>query len=102
MAALRPEISKALQAAGLDSPQDSDLKKQLEHNDLGVSATISRLAELTENADSDSVRLRAIELAAKMHGFLKEAGASMAPIIVQINDPKADFSVNPILVPRAA
>lgn len=100
MPLLRPEIDKVLKSAGIGSFDETSLSKRMAEHGLGLGDTIGRLSDITENADSDAVRLRAIDTALKMHGVLKETGNVIVPVTIIINDPQSTFKVNPILIPR--
>ena len=98
MPLLRPDIDKVLKSAGIGD--ESPISKKMDENNLSLNSTISRLADLTENASSDSVRLNAINTALKMHGALKESGPAGTQVTIVINDPKSQNNVDPILFPR--
>lgn len=103
MPILKPEIQKALAAAGINKTADSSINDKLEMAGLGVHDTLTELADIMNRSDNDGYRLRAIEMVLKAHGLMKEAAAPMPSVTIVINDPSSSDSqrsINPILVPR--
>lgn len=103
--------SRALESIGLvpsktqKKSTDSDLKAKLEDNNLGVDDLLSSLSNLAHGADSDSIRIRAIEDAMKLHPDTRimDSNKPTAPVVnIIINDGQNSVSLNPILFPREA
>ena len=71
-------------------------------NDAGLSPAelLDQLGSISRCADSDAIRLRAIELGAKLNGLLSEDQIKQIPVVnIIINDHQFD-GINPILIPR--
>lgn len=78
----------------------SELSTALAANGLGLSEVLSRVRELSENGETDNVRLGANKMALEMHGALRSDNAKQIPTVnITIID-SASVAVNPILLPR--
>ena len=104
MPLLNPNIQNALAAAGIVEKDGvtPDIKKQLERAGLSTAEILEQIQVEMSQADSSANRLRAAELALKVHGLMKESAQTLPSITIVINDSEAPTSksVNPILLPR--
>lgn len=102
MPLLKPDIRKALEAAGLENPNsdESTIKEILNARGLSKEDLIDRLSGVAEDAENDNSRLRAIELGFKLHGMLKDTIPQAASVTIVIQDPENKNSFNPSLFPR--
>lgn len=95
---LKPEIEKALGAAGLiDNGPDSSLTKKLDDAGLDIDTTLQELAILVRKAESEHLRHSAIQTILKLHGALRNDQApsevSTINIIIQSGEgPGIDLS----------
>lgn len=92
-------IRDVLSESGL--VDQSDIKKVLEANSLGINEVISEVGYIMRGGENSSVKLRAAETAMKLHGYLnnKDDGPAAPIVNIIINDSK-DTVINPILIPR--
>lgn len=105
MPILRPEIQKALRAAGLtkdtSNRDDVPLADKLSLVGLSLDETLERLADLVNNCQNEVIRRQAIDTTLKLHGVLKEQAPLPPSVTIVINDPNRPTpEVNPILLPR--
>ena len=76
------------------------IESLLKKNFLAPEDVLVEVSHLMRNGDSDSIRLRAAEMGAKLNGLLSENQIKQVPIFnIIINDSQA-LSINPILIPR--
>ena len=80
-----PEVNRALEAAGLLTKGDGQVSSQLDASGLSLSATLDKLVSIAESSESDHLRLRAVELALKLHGALKPDSTATAAPSISIN-----------------
>jgi hypothetical protein len=99
MPILRPEVSRLMESAGLNSRKNKDIKESLEDAGLGITETLEKMKDLRDYSDSESTKLRVNEAILKMHGVMKDEGSSIPNITIVIND-KDNLGINPILLPR--
>ena len=104
---LRPNIQEALRETGLTPKKrvgkDSRSPEEVLNEQGANSDSIyGVLAHIMEGSGSEHTKLRAVELALRARGDLKqaEAPASLPSITIVISDPKALVGPNPILFPR--
>lgn len=102
MPLLSPNISAALHEAGLSEREGAtpDIKKQLERAGLSTTQILEQLAIEMSQSESSSNRLRAAEIALKVHGLMKEAAVPLPSITIVINDSQAPKGINPMVIPR--
>jgi hypothetical protein len=78
-----------------------DLKQELNDSGLDLRSLFSQIATVLETSDNEQLKQRTRESVLKMHGVLKENTVPPAPpVMIVINDPNSNFSINPILLPR--
>jgi hypothetical protein len=101
MPLLRPEVARLLEEAKLTSKGKSsrDIKEVLEDEGLGLADTLGKLKDLRDFSESESTKLRVNEAILKMHGVMKEEGATIPNVTIVIGDAIAG-AANPILLPR--
>lgn len=101
MPILKPEIAKALRAAGLSKDQqDSSLDDKLNACGLSLEETLSQLSDIAHAGGNETVRLRALETSLKLSKVLNDQPSAIPNITIVINDPNRPPGVNPILIPR--
>jgi hypothetical protein len=102
MPILKPEIQKALRAAGLTREvSEVPLSDRLEVAGLGLDSTLEILHDLAHNSGNENTRRQAIETVLKLHQVLKDQPAAPPSVTIVIQDPHmVAGSVNPILIPR--
>lgn len=106
MPLLKPDIQRVLQNAGLVKERsDNDIVDILDEHNLDKQSLLRKLSDISEDAQNDHTKLRALELAFKLHGLLKDQPPVPTTVNIVINDPseksnKVVQSVNPILIPR--
>lgn len=113
MPLIKPELQKALRAAGLASPESasseessdkSSFQLQLERAGLGLEDTLQELSNISKTSVSEHLKLRSIETVLKLHQVLKEQPAAQIPAInIIIQDSNSDAileGTNPIFLPR--
>lgn len=102
MPIIKPEIQRALRAAGLSKAESSaDVVTILDNNRLSVNDTIEILSEIAYGGDTNQ-RLRAVDASFKLHGLLKDQSAPIPNISIVIQDQFSPVveGLNPILIPR--
>lgn len=93
------QVKDLLARAGLGKSAKKTIKQILEDHEIDTEGAISVIAMLALRGESDQIRLRAAEMALKLGGDLVET--PQVPIVnIVINDKEANFTVNPILIPR--
>jgi hypothetical protein len=97
---LKPDIQKALQAAGIAKNDEENLNNLLRSSNLDKEQLLDGLSEIVQSAESEAIKLRAIELSFKLHGVLREQAPTPANITIVINDPDNKSTVNPVVLPR--
>ena len=105
MPLIKPEVQKILRAAGLEKEESSGTaSEQLSQAGLSTSDIAERLTGLAESSGSDALRLRALEIALKVHGALKEQPTTQVPsftiIIQSASESSKAPDINPIVFPR--
>lgn len=69
---MKPDIARVLEAAGLSATKENaSIITKLNESGLSLDQLLNELACLTRGSESESLRLRAIEMAFRMHGALK-------------------------------
>jgi hypothetical protein len=72
--------------------------KEILDDRLPADEIIENIAAILRDSTNDPTRLRAAELAGKLHGFLNGDETRQAPVInIYIN---GNADINPILIPR--
>lgn len=106
MPLIKPEIQQALRVAGLlPEEKESNLSftEQLDASGLSNVELADELVHLAKNSQNESLRLRALELAARTRGLLKDATNTQIPNFTIVIQSGADAPLdNPILFPRKA
>jgi len=98
---LRPEIQKALRAAGLSKDQnETSLDEKLNACGLSLEETLSQLSDIAHAGGNETTRLRALETSLKLSKVLNDQPTTIPNITIVINDPGRAAGVNPILIPR--
>ena len=108
MPLIRPEIQEVLRSAGIlpeKSEEKISIQESLEGSGLGLPELAEELVSLAKHSGNEGIRLRALEIGAKLHGILKESQQSPRDlpqfnIIIQTSRPSGDPSE--ILFPRSA
>jgi hypothetical protein len=104
MPIIRPEIQKALRAAGLaDKEGSSTLTQRLDSNNLSIDTLLEQLSDIVQGGET-SLRLRAIDTGLKLHKVLNDKPDQMPQISIVIHDKFATESspeINPIFIPRS-
>lgn len=105
MPIIKPEVQKVLREAGLVKKIESSdsIDTILSESGLSKSEVIEELSSLARSSSNETLRLRALELAMKAHGLLKNDNAAVQVpnfTIVFQKDVVGDHDVNPILIPR--
>jgi len=109
MPLVKPEIQKALRAAGLlkDAPaaEEGSVIEKLNNAGLSLEEVLDEYANLALRSGNEAIRARALQDILKAHGALKET--TPAPPSFTIVIQPSDFSslsatqgINPILLPR--
>lgn len=75
------------------------LAKVLDDHNLSPEDLLMNLSSMTRGADTDGVRLRAIETGLKLNNLLNGEDAK-ENFVVNITISDSQYSVNPILIPR--
>lgn len=105
MPLIKPDIQRALRSAGIDNTTgDESLSELMDKKDMSLSQILDDLSDFIKTSTNEPLRMRAIEMALKMKGALKEQAATALPTInINIQDSQANVTsdINPILVPRA-
>lgn len=107
------DVSKLVEPAGIRSilkesgilskgnPKDEkNLSSVLESSGLGLSEVLSRVRQLSEDGETDGVRLQANKMALEMHGVLRQEVSKVIPSVSITIIDSASVAVNPILIPR--
>jgi hypothetical protein len=92
-----PEINRVLEEAGISVPKkaDASLTDKLERAGLGLEEILQELSSLSSRSDSDHLRLRAAELALKLHKVLNTNETQAPPTInIIIQSPSGGEHVN--------
>lgn len=96
-------IRATLREANLSAKSKTeDLKNLLAESGLSPAELLDSLGSLSRCAESDAIKLRAIELGAKLNGLLSEDTIKMVPVVNIIISDQSFAGVNPILIPRSA
>jgi hypothetical protein len=76
------------------------LQDELNAAGLSLGEILGRVREISENGETDSVRLGASKAALEMHGVLKQESVKTVPQVnITIVDSQS-VAINPILIPR--
>ena len=102
---LDPEqINSVLKESGLTSPVQqkgrTEIQEILNSQELGLSDLVSELSYLAKNGGSEAIRLKAAELALKLHGALVPDQQTQVPSFQIIIQDSESIEINPILIPR--
>jgi hypothetical protein len=95
------QIRATLQEALGTKSDPSNLKNLLNDAGLSPAELLDSLGSLSRCAESDAIKLRAIELGAKLNGLLSEDTIKSVPVVNIIISDQSFSGVNPILIPRA-
>ena|SRR5579862_7404534 len=79
--------------------EKKNLQKLLDDNNLSPDDLLMQLSSLTRIAESDGVRIRAIETGLKLNNLL-DGDSERQNFQVNITIVDSQYSVNPILIPR--
>jgi len=103
MPLLKPEINSVLESVGLVPKQEpvSELKQTLDSRGLSLDSLTRNLKSIIEYADKEETKLRATELAFKLHKVLN--GDNKSPDVPQITFLIKGDNINltEILTPRS-
>lgn len=86
---LKPDIDRVLEAAGLSATKENtSIITKLDEAGLSLDDLLNELASLTRGSESESLRLRAIEMGFRMHGALKtdNSNNTIPPIRIVISN----------------
>lgn len=93
------QVAELLAKAGIGKNAKKTIKQILEDHSIDTEGAIAIIAMLAHQGESDQIKMRAAEMALKLGGDLVET--PQVPIVnIVINDKEANFTVNPILIPR--
>jgi hypothetical protein len=93
------DAAKLLETAGLGRANRKNLKAILADNNLDTEAAIGVISGIAHGGDSDTIRLRAAEMALKLSGDLVQEQSHIPVVNLIINDSQK-VEINPILLPR--
>ena len=96
-------IDSVLKESGLKKvakTSKEELSNLLEDFNLTPKDVLENLSDVMRGADSSSVRLGAIKVAAELNDMLVNGDNRMSPVVNIIINDSEHSSVNPILVPR--
>lgn len=100
----KEQIDRVLEAAEVLPAARKNEKKsasaELEAAGLGLDRIATDLGFLAENAGSEAIKMRALELALKAHGALQPEVAQVVPSLTIVIHDSTKVDVNPILIPR--
>jgi hypothetical protein len=101
MPILKPQIDRLLQQSGVGAKKSDskDIREILDASGLSLQDTLEKLRDLRDFTESEGTKVRISESILKMHGVMKEEGASIPTINIIIADPGAP-TINPIILPR--
>lgn len=101
MPIVRPEIQKVLREIGLEKAETpGSASERLSAAGLSLDRVAENLQDLASSGN-EAVRLKATEMALKVHGALKEQPTSSIPTFnIIITGSSQESSVNPIVFPR--
>lgn len=108
MPIIKPEVQKVLRAAGLEKPLNPTrtVDENLDLAGLSNEAIAEALTRIALYADTDHMKMRALETALRVKGAMKEQTQQMPKFTIVIqntgNSEKTSRSggINPILLPR--
>lgn len=108
MPLIKPEIQNVLRAAGLErEPSSGTLSDKLDLAGLSEDQICEELSQIATSSGNEAIRLRALELALKTKGALKETPPQIPSFTIVIQSassqsPQSDPQVNPIFFPRTS
>lgn len=82
-----------------DNGSKKSVKELLTDENIGTEDAIRVIAGIAHAGDSDTIRLRAAEMALKLSGDLVENEKAQPTVIINIKGGD-NFEVNPIYIPR--
>lgn len=94
------QMKKVLEASGIKPRKQANLKETLDAAGLSVEEIAQELSSFSRSAESEAIRFRAIETAAKMQNMLSDDVVKQAPSVTIIIKDISAVEVNPILFPR--
>ncbi len=111
-------ISEILHSAGIIKPKSNEegnrLKEILSDSGLSLEEVISELSNVVKGSGDESLKLRGIDTALKLHGAMKEEDKSIPQITINIQAPQArladecgadeseeTYGIPSIFIPRA-
>ena len=105
-------INEILQAAGVIRAKSADeknhLKEILNDSALSLEEVISELSNVVKGSQDESIKLRGIDTALKLHGAMKEEDKSVPSITINIQAPREaaseseeTYGIPSIFIPRA-
>ena len=105
MPILKPEIQKVLRAAGLEKePLQGSASELLSAAGLSEERIAEELTEIATSSGNESLKLKALETALRVHGSLKDQAQSSIPtfnIYIHSASSSSDTpGINPIVFPR--
>lgn len=78
----------------------SSLQDLLNEGGLSLEETVETVGSVMRGADTSAARLKAAEMAFKLHGVMNQEEVSNVPIVNIIINDVEHLGINPILVPR--
>lgn len=77
-----------------------DFKDSLDRAGLSADEVLDSIGSVMRGGENDQVRLRAADLATKLHGWLQsDVGGNIPHVTIIIKDSQVG-NINPILIPR--
>lgn len=99
----KKQVQDALQLVKKDQPK-RNLTEILDTNGMSIEDIIRSVADVMIDGETSSVKMRAAEIGAKLHGLMDVENVKQQPIVnIIIKDTRlSDVNgLNPILVPRS-
>lgn len=97
------QVLKETKLAKSESPAEGekfDFKNSLDRAGLSADEVLDSIGSVMRGGENDQVRLRAADLATKLHGWLQnDQGVNIPHVTIVIKDSQVG-NINPILIPR--
>lgn len=97
------QVLKETNLTKANSPSEStkeDFKDLLDRAGLSADEVLDSIGSVMRGGENDQVRLRAADLATKLHGWLQtDQGGNIPHVTIIIKDSQVG-NINPILIPR--
>jgi hypothetical protein len=94
------QVLKETNLAKTNSAESTDFKDLLDRAGLSADEVLDSIGSVMRGGENDQVRLRAADLATKLHGWLQtDQGGNIPHVTIVIKDSQVG-NINPILIPR--